>query len=189
MSVPLGALVSKSRRMTVSSWSSDSIVEKSSWGMTLEGNTSRPCRFRTKAFTGILSDGRVVTADLGPACALHSSLHSRDEPRAQLGGGDDLVHRAHLLGPSDVVDGLELRGHLAELLRPHAAAQGRELDPQVGLVHALGGADRSLQFAYPRIGGGALVDLAGEHDRGRRRAAEHRRVRALDGEDLHVLVE
>src|SRR4051795_8706522 len=189
MSVPLGALVSKSRRMTWSSWSSDSIVEKSSCGMMLEGSTRRPCRFRTKAFTGVLSDGPVVAADLGPACAPHSSLDGRDEPWAQLGGGDDVVHRAHLAGPADVVDGLELRGHLAQLLRPHAAAKGRELDPQVGLLHAGGGAECGLELAHPGISGGALVDLAGEHDGGGGCAAQDRRVRALDGEDLHVLVQ
>jgi hypothetical protein len=31
------------------------MVEKSSSGMMFEGNTMRPCRFRTNAFTGVLS--------------------------------------------------------------------------------------------------------------------------------------
>ena len=35
----------------------------------------------------------------------------------------------------------------------------------------------------------ARVDLAGEHDRRRGRAADHRGEGALDGEDLHVVVE
>src|SRR3954471_16131325 len=99
MSVPLGALVSKSRRITVSSCSSDSIVEKSSCGMMLEGNTRRPCRFRTKAFTVVLSDGVVLGADLGPPCGLDAPLDGGDGPRASLHGGDDVVHRADLAGP------------------------------------------------------------------------------------------
>jgi hypothetical protein len=41
MSVPLGALVSKSRRTTLSSCSSAYMVEKSSSGMKFEGSTMR----------------------------------------------------------------------------------------------------------------------------------------------------
>src|SRR3954468_22065764 len=107
MSVPLGALVSKSRRMTWSSWSSDSIVEKSSCGMMLEGSTRRPCRFRTKAFMLVLSR-RPDGAASGPGGALDSPLDGSDEAGAQLGGGDDGVHRADPPGALDVVDRLEL---------------------------------------------------------------------------------
>src|SRR3954449_3983277 len=126
MSVPLGALVSKSRRMTLSSCCRDSTVERSSWGMTLEGKTRRPCRLRTKAFMRVLSDtsGSDTSGSdtSGPAaglllpCPLHPPLDGRDEPRSQLGGGDDVVYRADLAGPPDVVDRLELRGDLAQLL-------------------------------------------------------------------------
>ena len=41
----------------------------------------------------------------------------------------------------------------------------------------------------PLVGARALVDLAGEHDRRRRRAADDRGERALDGEHLHVVVQ
>src|SRR4028119_1119269 len=101
ISVPLGALVSKSRRMTLSSCSSVSSVEKSSSGMTFEGNTMRPCRFRTKAFTrgSSLSGGSAVRG------ALHPPLDGGDEAGPQLGGGDDVVHRAHPAGALDVVGG------------------------------------------------------------------------------------
>src|SRR4028119_1310165 len=148
ISVPLGALVSKSRRMTLSSCSSVSSVEKSSSGMTFEGNTMRPCRFRTKAFTSgaSLSGGSAGRGGAPPPLAgarrarrlrlrpeagtggsslsggsavrgaLHPPLDGGDEAGPQLGGGDDVVHRAHPAGALDVVDGLELGGDLTELL-------------------------------------------------------------------------
>src|SRR3954470_18963403 len=193
MSVPLGALVSKSRRMTLSSCSRDSTVERSSWGMTLEGKTRRPCRLTTKAFMRVLSDtsgsDTSQAAGLDPARPLHPPLDGGDQPWAQLGGGDDVVHGAHPAGPPDVVDRLELGGHLAELLRAHPGAEGGELDPQVGLLDALGGAHRGLQLLDPGVGGGPLVDLAGEDDGGGGSTAEDRGVGALDREDFHVLVE
>src|SRR4028119_2189946 len=91
ISVPLGALVSKSRRMTLSSCSSVSSVEKSSSGMTFEGNTMRPCRFRTKAFTrgSSLSGGSAVRG------ALHPPLDGGDEAGRAPGGGGDGGHRDH----------------------------------------------------------------------------------------------
>ena len=48
---------------------------------------------------------------------------------------------------------------------------------------------RGLELGHPRIGVGPGVDVAGEHGRGRRRTADDRRVGALDGDDLHVVVE
>src|SRR3712207_9109835 len=98
--------------MALSSCSSVSMVEKSSSGMMFEGNTMRPCWFRTKAFTGVLPVGRSA-----PGRALHPPLDGGDETGAQFGGGDDGVHGAHPAGPLDVVDRLELGGDLAELLR------------------------------------------------------------------------
>src|SRR5919112_5960206 len=93
MSVPLGALVSKSRRMTLSSCSSVSMVEKSSSGMMFEGNTMRPCRLSTKAFI----DGASL---LGSAREreLHPPLDGSDETRPELGGRDDVVHRPDTAG-------------------------------------------------------------------------------------------
>src|SRR5580704_3097575 len=51
MSVPVGALASKSRPITAVNWSSDSSTEKSSSPRKLAGNTSRPCLLITKGFT------------------------------------------------------------------------------------------------------------------------------------------
>src|SRR3954468_13786630 len=101
--------------MTLSSCSRDSTVERSSCGMTLEGKTRRPCRLTTKAFMRVLSDTSGsdtsgIGAGLLPSCPLHPPLDGGDQPRAQLGGGDDVVHRAHPAGPVDVVDRLELGG-------------------------------------------------------------------------------
>ena len=49
--------------------------------------------------------------------------------------------------------------------------------------------DPGLQVRHPRVGRRPLVHLAREHDRRRRRPADHRRVRALDRGDLHRLVQ
>src|SRR5271156_3758600 len=51
MSVPVGALASKSRPITAVNWSRDSSTEKSSSPRKLAGNTSRPCLLITKGFT------------------------------------------------------------------------------------------------------------------------------------------
>src|SRR5580658_4369554 len=51
MSVPVGALASKSRPITVVNWSKDSSTEKSSSPRKLAGNTSRPYLLITKGFT------------------------------------------------------------------------------------------------------------------------------------------
>src|SRR5579859_5068349 len=51
MSVPVGALASKSRPITAVNWSRDSRTEKSSSPRKLAGNTSRPCVLITKGFT------------------------------------------------------------------------------------------------------------------------------------------
>src|SRR3712207_8477751 len=80
--------------MTLSSCSSVSMVEKSSSGMMFEGNTMRPCRFRTNAFTRVLS---VSGGSAGGA--FHPALDGGDETGAQLRGGDDRVDRAHPAGP------------------------------------------------------------------------------------------
>src|SRR4051794_24213132 len=130
MSLPLGALVSKSRRMTLSSCSKDSTVEKSSRGMMFEGSTSRPCRLRANAFMTVPSDRPGKRCRSVLRGALHPSLHGGDEARSQLGGGDDGVHRAHLAGPLDVVHCLELSSDLAQLLRPDGASQVGELHPE-----------------------------------------------------------
>src|SRR5919202_830559 len=99
MSVPLGALVSKSRRMTLSSCSSVSMVDKSSSGMMFEGNTMRPCRFTTKDFMVDPFLARVGSV------AGHPAL--------------------------DVVHGLELGGHLAELLGADGGTDVVQPHPQV----------------------------------------------------------
>ena len=64
-------------------------------------------------------------------CSSHPTLHGRHDARPQLGCRDDGVHRTHLASPLDVVDLLELRGHLTELLRAHRGPQVGELDPQL----------------------------------------------------------
>src|SRR3954451_15018731 len=138
--------------------------------MTLDGNTRRPCRFRTKAFTVVLSDDVVVAADTGPACALRASLDGDDEPRARLDDGGDVVPRAD--AGADVVHrparpAARRRGSsrtlrpLRPASRPHAAATGREPDPQMCLLHAVVSVHHGFHLPHPWIGGGALAPLAG----------------------------
>src|ERR1700749_245452 len=50
MSVPVGALASKSRAITASSVSRSPMTEKSSSGRKFDGNTRRPWRLTTKGF-------------------------------------------------------------------------------------------------------------------------------------------
>ena len=86
--------------------------------------------------------------------------------------------------------GVELGGDLAELLGAH------ELDDRWRARRDAGRprsserrGQRPLERLHPLVGTGALVDLAGEHDGRRRRPADHRGERTLDGEHLHVVVE
>src|SRR3712207_9439901 len=106
--------------MTLSSCSSVSMVEKSSSGMMFEGNTMRPCRFRTNAFTRVLS---VSGGSAGGA--FHPALDGGDETGAQLRGGDDRADRAHPAGPLDVGGGLAPGGALAQPSPTEPAADRR----------------------------------------------------------------
>src|SRR3954467_735079 len=106
--------------MTLASCSRVSTVERSSSGMMFDGNTMRPCRFRTNASD---MDGSSLLRSSTARGALHPPFDGGDEARAQLGGGDDRVHRADPAGALDVVDGLELGSDLAELLGAHTGAQ------------------------------------------------------------------
>src|SRR3954453_1386915 len=69
MSVPVGALASKSRAMTASRRSRSGRTEKSSSGRKLEGNTRRPWRLMTKRFMtrGVSPSTGHHTATLGRA--------------------------------------------------------------------------------------------------------------------------
>ena len=59
----------------------------------------------------------------------------------------------------------------------------------LGSLVALGTVQAALKLDHPRIRVGAGVDLAGEDRRRRRGTADDRRVGALDGDHLHVVVE
>ena len=90
---------------------------------------------------------------------------------------------------SHAVDGVELVGHLAELLgvdRPRHLAQPR---PQARLLVARGRRHLRLQLLHPRVRRRALLHLAREDDRRRRRAADDRGVGALERDHREVVVE
>src|SRR3954466_14654649 len=80
MSVPDGALASKSRRMTAVSCSSVSRTEKSSSGVKFEGKTSRPCALTT--------NGRMtsVVGAFAPQLRQHVGVVAEHERRAGAGG-------------------------------------------------------------------------------------------------------
>ena len=80
-------------------------------------------------------------------------------------------------------------GHLGELLRAHRGPQLGELGPQPRPLDLLGGRELGLDRTHPRVGRSPVVDLAGEDDPGRRRTADDRGERALDGEHGHVVVQ
>src|SRR5919202_4275765 len=121
--------------------------------MTFGGNTMRPCRFRTNAFMSVLSDPLNGSGST-PRGALHPPLDGSDELRAQLGGRDDRVHRPDPLGAPDVVDRLELRGHLAELLRADGGAEAGQLGADLRLLDGVGRLEGLLPIAHPGVGGG-----------------------------------
>src|SRR5277367_6833533 len=93
MSVPVGALASKSRPITAVNWSSVSRTEKSRSPRKLAGNTRRPCRLTTNGFTFYLLSGaygppasypvvrRGQVRDLGPTCLPYPEC-ARYAPRA-----------------------------------------------------------------------------------------------------------
>src|SRR5690606_33145385 len=92
---------------------------------------------------------------------LQTRLDRLDDAGTHLRGPDDGVDRADPHRAVDVVDPVELRGHLAELLRPDRRAQLLQLGGQHGALRARGGGDARLQLPDPRVRGGAGVDLAG----------------------------
>src|SRR3954453_3059510 len=154
--------------------------------MTLDGNTRRACRFRTKAFTVVLSDDVVVAADTGPACALRASLDGDDEPRARLDDGADVVHRADHAAARRRGSSRTLRP-LRPTSRPHAAATGREPDPQMCLLHAVAGVHRGPQLPHPWIGSRALAPLASSaRGTASSSASEKARVNRMAGSPLLI---
>ena len=57
-----------------------------------------------------------VRRNLLRECALHAAFDCCDDLRTQFCGRDDLIHRADLSGPLDVVDRFEFGCHFAELV-------------------------------------------------------------------------
>ena len=99
------------------------------------------------------------------------------------------MHRPDGLGPLDGVDRVELGGDLAELLGAHEVEGPGEIGAaQVGLL--LGRRSQgAFAILHSLVRPCSLVDQTSEHDRSSRRTADHRGVRPLDGEHLHVVVE
>ena len=79
---------------------------------------------------------RPGSAARGVTHSSHSTLHSRDDARAQFSRRDDRVDRTHLAGALHVVHGFEFRGHLAELVRTYRGPGVGELYPQAWRVAA-----------------------------------------------------
>src|SRR5680860_1836714 len=169
MSDPVGAFVSKSRLITLSSWSRLSTTDRSSSGTKLEGKTIRSCRLRRKGCmcrscsTGMDGAGRSGTR-LGwvtTPSAADSSLDRSDEVGAELTSGDDRVNGSHGACSLDVVHLLELLGHVAELLRPHRGAQLGKLQPDLGLSAFVRLGQLGFELGHPGVLGGARGDLPG----------------------------
>src|SRR5579859_3587942 len=95
MSVPVGALASKSRPITAVNWSRDSRTEKSSSPRKLAGNTSRPCVLITKGFTCHLR-GRVLAPYLLPYPK--SAEYASPPGKSPQSAGEFGDHDAHVAG-------------------------------------------------------------------------------------------
>ena len=88
-------------------------------------------------------------------------LDGGDQLRAEVGGGDDAMHRSDGLGPLDAVDRVELGGDLAELLGAHQIEDLGEVGAaQVGLLVGRR-RQRPLELLHPLVGPRSLVDLDG----------------------------
>src|ERR1700722_14264560 len=106
-----------------------------------------------------------------PAQGLTEGL---DDPGPQPRHADDLVDRADADRPLDGMDPVELRGHLADLLRPHSRLDLPELRVQRGPLGPGGLGRPGLQAGHARVPRRAVAHLAGEYDGRRGRTAEHR---------------
>ena len=98
-------------------------------------------------------------------------------------------HRTDPERPLNCVDAVELARDLAEHGRAHRSPQVGQRDAQGGSIVALGVVQAGRELDDPRIGVSSGVDLASEDRRGCRSAADDRRVRPLEGDHLHVVVE
>src|SRR5688572_24298733 len=143
------------------------------------------------ATLGPRSDGPPpsVVDELAGLDARDPALDRVDQVGPQSGRGHDPVDRADLDRTLDAVDAVELRRQLAELLGAHGGPLRAALRAQALPLPALGGRDPLVECRDARVLARAHVHLAGEDDRGGRRAADHRRVRALERAGLEVVVE
>ena len=123
-------------------------------------------------------------------CALHAAFDCCDDLRTQFCGRDDLIHRADLSGPLDVVDRFEFGCHFAELVGADGDALSVQFYAQMCFLRViLGCCQVCLQLLHLRVVVGAGVHLTGEDHCGGGGAAEYRRERAFDSKNFHVVVE
>ena len=121
--------------------------------------------------------------------AAHPALDGLDQERAQRRGRDDAAHGPHPHGALDAVDGVEPLGELPALAREDLGPQRSLLGAQALALRALGVGDPLVERRDPLVAARRLLDLAGEDDRGGRRSADHRGVRALERDRLEVGVQ
>ena len=137
------------------------------------------CSFTTTAAS--IRSSEVSTAD--PAL---DGLDQEPTQRRQL---DDGFHRPHPNRSLDAVDAVEALGEGSPVLRPHLLPQRAPAGPQALALRALGLRDRLVERLDPRVARGRPVDLAGEHDRRRRGAADHRGAGAFQRDRLQLWIE
>src|SRR3954467_4733119 len=127
--------------------------------------TSSASRSRIPLMPGILR--LRLRADAGRGAFLgppDAALDRVDEVGAQRRGRDDPVDRADVHGARDAVDGVELAGELAELLRPDPDPARLALRAQpAALGTVLGGGDALVELGDRRMRAGAEVHIAREH--------------------------
>ena len=100
-----------------------------------------------------------------------------------------MVHRPHPQRPPDVVNTIELVGHLPERLGADHPDGIGEFVTQFGMGAGRIRREPGADARHPRIVLGPGADLAGEDDCGGWCAADHRCVRAGHRGGLHVIVE
>ena len=85
------------------------------------------------------------------------------------------------------MDVVEALGELSPLLRQHRFPLGGSASPQLLALGALGRGYGLVQDLDSLVAGGGSLDLTGEHDRRRRRAANHRGAGAFERDCLEAM--
>jgi thiamine biosynthesis lipoprotein len=117
--------------------------------------------------------GGVLVHDDGTVDPVDPSLHRLDQGTPQRRELDDALDRPHANGSLDAVMLVEPLRERSAFLREHLVPQRRSATPQALALRTLGLRDLLVERLNPLVARRSPLDLAGEHDRRRRSAADY----------------